>query len=231
MSDETTRPGWLPQALRWGIILLMPVVIVMTNVRIMLTDVFVVWEYNRPSFPPDILGQWTAEDRVTYGLLARDYLLNSASIDYLAYQVFPDGARYNQRELKHMADVKVVTQNALLVWKVVLAGVVAAAWVLIRTPATRPLGRSALMWGGGLVLIILTLLLGYIALSFNSFFTQFHNVFFEEGTWLFYIDDVLIRQFPLEFWFDIFVGIAVMSVVEALALIGLSAWLLPGRSR
>jgi integral membrane protein (TIGR01906 family) len=79
-----------------------------------------------------------------------------------------------------------------------------------------------------LVSVVVTLSLAaglglFILLSFSSFFTEFHHVFFEGNTWLFHQDDTLIRLFPTDFWFDAAVIIAGLTVVELL-LVGGGAW-------
>lgn len=215
-------PAWLAQTLRVLIIVAIPVALVMTNVRLMLTDFYVNYEYNKASFPPDIMGLWTTEDRLTYSKLALNYLLNDAGIEFLGEQVFPDGATYTGRELGHMLDVKIVVQWTLRAGYAALLIAVVGSLLLAWPPETRPIARSALMIGSGILLAILLALLAYIALNFNAFFTQFHNVFFAEGTWMFRLDDVLIRMFPLQFWSDIFTLIGGLSIVQALLILGLS---------
>jgi integral membrane protein (TIGR01906 family) len=237
---ETTLPSWLTSLLRIFIFILMPIVLVLTNVRVMLTPLYINWEYNLSDFPADPYG-FTKADRLKYSAVALDFLLNDAGIEFLGDQRFPEGVlapiesqadyipprdstyMYNDRELKHMDDVKKVVQGVLNVWAIGGIIWVASIALLAWQPATRPILRSGLLIGS---VITFTLLLGlglYIAVGFSTFFVQFHQVFFEGNSWIFLWSDTLIRLFPTKFWYDVFLWISVGTVVEAAA-IGAFAW-------
>lgn len=224
-------PNWLVNLLRITIAAALPVVLALTNVRLMLTPLYINWEYNLRDFPADPYG-FTREDRLKYSAIALDYLLNDAGIEFLGDLALPEdkianpdsGLRmYNDRELKHMLDVKIVVKGTMAVWVVssllLAAAVVALAW----QPETRPLLRSGLLAGSGITAGLLVGLGLFIGLGFDTFFVLFHRVFFEGDTWLFRWSDTLIRLFPEKFWFDVFVLIAGGALAEALA-IGAAAW-------
>ncbi len=233
-------PAWLSNLLRLLIIILMPLVLVLTNVRILLTPIYINWEYNLSDFPADLYG-FTKADRLKYSAIALDYLLNDAGIDFLGNQKFPEGQEappesrqyyiaprdptymYNDRELKHMSDVKGVVKGALNTWAVAgllwLAAVVIQAW----RPETRPFLRTGLIYGAIFTVVVLVLLGLYIAFGFDTFFVQFHQVFFTGNTWLFLWSDTLIRLFPEKFWYDVFLWIAGGTIVEAI-LLAVGAW-------
>jgi len=236
-----SMPTWLVLVCRILLVVLIPVVLTLTNVRLLMTPVFPNIEYNRSYFPPDSYG-FTKTDRLKWSKVAIDYLLNSAGIEFLGDLRFPEGQTappesciyyttrdctylYNDRELKHMVDVKKVTQGALWVWGI--TGVLA----LLAAGALFYFGeRSALRWGvlggAGITLIFYLGIVLYIAVNFNALFVQFHQVFFESGTWLFLFSDTLIRLFPVVFWRDAFIFIGGASIVEA-ALLGAWAWFRP----
>ena len=110
----------LPRILSWVVSLILPVALVLTAVRILLTPAFVVFEYNTPGFPADPYG-FTKQQRLHWANVALEYLLNSAGISFLGDLRFQDGQPlYNERELKHMSDVKNVVRKALYVWYVSL---------------------------------------------------------------------------------------------------------------
>lgn len=227
-------PAWLAHLLRLLILVLMPILLVLANVRLMLTPLYINWEYNLPDFPPDQFG-FSKEDRLGYSRIALDYLLNDAGIEFLGDQTLPDrlvanpdfsrryNEMYNDRELKHMLDVKIVVKGALAVWMIAgvvwLAAVAALAW----QPATRPLLVNGLITGAIITIAILVALGLYIAVGFNTFFVQFHQVFFEGESWMFRWSDTLIRLFPLKFWYDVFLWIAGLTLAEA-GLLGALAW-------
>ncbi|MCL4258252.1 MAG: DUF1461 domain-containing protein [Anaerolineales bacterium] len=119
--------------IRFLVPLLVPVVLLLTATRLLLTPLFVNIEYRMPGFPADPYGMTQAE-RLHYAPLALDYLMNDEDISFLGDQTFDDGTPlYNERELSHMYDVKVLTQQALQVWMGVLLALAAlgvAAWRL-----------------------------------------------------------------------------------------------------
>jgi integral membrane protein (TIGR01906 family) len=208
----------------WVVTLLVPVVLVLASVRLLLTPVFVTIEYNLPGFPPDLYG-FTKEDRLYWSNIARNYLLNDEGISFLADLRFPEGQItppascrymddctrfYNDRELKHMLDVRNVVQAALKVWYVslfVLVGLSVWAgfggwWQQFK----RGFGR-----GGWFTIGILTALITFVLLAFGFIFVLFHNVFFESGTWTFLYSDTLIRLFPERFWRDAFLAVGLLA--------------------
>lgn len=201
----------MKKVLRWLVAILVVLALVLTSVRLLLTPAFVYFEYHTPGFPEDDYGM-TREERLTYAPLALAYLLNDEDISFLAKQTFADGSPlYNERELSHMVDVKELTQQFLDVWVLVLValfGIGAAAWHFELPDQFR-------MWlglGGKLTVITIIVLLIFLALSFNALFTSFHRIFFEGDSWLFLFSDTLIRLFPLRFWRDVFIALAVLSL-------------------
>ena len=108
MEAPSAPPTWIGLA-KTGLQALIPIILVLTSVRLLLTDLFVRLEYNLPGFPVDRFG-FTRADRVHHASIALDYLLNDDGIEFLGDQRFEDGSPvYNARELSHMVDVKAVT--------------------------------------------------------------------------------------------------------------------------
>lgn len=225
MSENRAISGRLAAFVGWLVTLLVPVALVLTAVRALIFPAFLTFEYNMPGFPADPYG-FTLEDRLYWAGVTLDYLLNDAGIEFLADLRFSDGAAvYNERELRHMLDVKIALTNALTVWKAALAllallGVWAwfgGWWQVYRRSFGRG-GWLTVLFVGGIILIVL--------LSFGVFFVAFHNVFFEPGTWMFLWTDTLIRLFPERFWRDIFIYVGLIS-----AGLGLAAAFLGGALR
>lgn len=191
--------GYLVQAF---FTIAVPILLTLMSVRVVMTPLFLQIEYNRPGFPEDIYG-FTTDERLEYGQPAISYLLNGEDIDYLADQTFPNGAPlYNARELRHMEDVKVVTRAAyflLLYTGIAALGISALAWW--QKPLRRNL-RQGLMNGAILTLTTIAFIVAFALFAWDFFFTTFHNVFFESGTWRFAYSDTLIRLFPEQLWFD-----------------------------
>lgn len=196
----------------WLITLLTPVVLTLTAVRLLMTPLFLQIEYNLPAFPPDPYG-FTKEERLYWSGIALDYLLNEAGIEFLADLRFEDGSPvYNQRELRHMVDVKNVVQATLRVWYGLLILFAATAVLAWRSGYWLEF-RLAIQRGGIWTLILLGGILLFVLVGFGVFFVAFHNVFFEPGTWMFHWSDTLIRLFPERFWRDTFLFVGGLAML------------------
>ncbi|HSK89510.1 MAG TPA: TIGR01906 family membrane protein, partial [Anaerolineales bacterium] len=210
--------------LSWLVTLLIPFALIGLGLRTLLTPLFLQIEYNMPYFPPDEYG-FTREDRLKWAPYALDYLVNSEDISYLGDLEFEDGTPlYNERELSHMDDVKLVTQGALRVWYAALAlllllGVWAwfgGWWQEYRLGLRR----------GGWLMIGLAVTIGLIVVVgiavnpnvFWNFFAGFHALFFEGDSWIFLFSDTLIRLFPIRFWQDAFLWAAAIALAVGLGL-------------
>lgn len=199
------------------IIAIVPIVLLLSATRFLLTPLFVNLEYRTPGFPEDTYGMTQAE-RLHYAPLALNYLLNDEDVSYLGDQSFPDGTPlYNERELSHMVDVKELTQMVLKFWVLglaVLIAVGAAAW---RFGVWADF-QDWLSRGGQAAVIIVLVLMVFIGISFDTLFTEFHHIFFEGDSWLFLFSDTLIRLFPIRFWRDVFITLAGLTLLGGAAL-------------
>jgi integral membrane protein (TIGR01906 family) len=204
--------------LSYLISLLVPLALLGTALRLLLTPIYYTIEYNMPYFPADEYG-FTKDDRLRWAKPSVEYLVNSADISYLAHLQFDDGMPiYNGRELNHMADVKNVVQGALRAWYVSL-GILIAIAVLAWRQKWIPEYLIGLKRGGWWM-IYFAAGLGLIAGAgilinpdiFWGFFSAFHQIFFEGNSWLFYYSDTLIRLFPIRFWQDAFLWAAVLAL-------------------
>lgn len=210
MGQRSARV-WLDRVGRALLCLAVPVTLLLTSVRLLLTPAFVRLDYALPGFPADPFG-FSKPERIRGADVALEYLLNDEPIAFLGDLRFDDGSPvYNARELKHMEDVKGLVQKAMTVWLVSLAASLllplglgqltgeACAWGALRTAAR------------GTLVLMGVLLIG-IAASFSFLFVGFHRVFFEGDTWLFLYSDTLIRLFPERFWLTAFVAIGLGTV-------------------
>jgi integral membrane protein (TIGR01906 family) len=201
------------------IILALPPVLVLTSVRLVMTEVFLQIEYHRPGFPDDRFG-FTRDDRLHYAPYAVRYLHNDADISYLGQLAFPDGQPlFTDRELQHMEDVKEVTRSAFRTLTA-LAGILAlsALW-LARRPSSRRWLWRALSDGALLTIFLILGLLMLSLVAWQFFFDNFHTLFFEGDSWVFSTSDTLIRLFPQQFWFDAALSVGMLSLMGSLAIL------------
>ncbi|MBI1276975.1 MAG: TIGR01906 family membrane protein [Anaerolineaceae bacterium] len=215
----TAQASHAQSALQWltrlYITLAFPFLVVLIFVRLIMSPLYLQFEYNRPDFPADYYG-FTVQDRLTYAPSAIQYLLNGDDISFLADLRFPDGRdMYNTHELRHMRDVKNVTQYAFasaLIGSLITLLLVAYLW-----RSNRKALWSALLNGSRLTIGIILAIVIIAVTSWDTFFTTFHQLFFAGGTWQFEYSDTLIRLFPEQFWFDASLIIGGATLLVALA--------------
>ncbi len=211
--DATSQPGWLTAA-RVFLQVLIPVILVLTSVRLLMTGTFVRFNYALPGFPRDLYG-FTQADRLLHAPIALEYLLNEAGIEFLGDQQFEDGTPvYNAPELGHMVDVKQVTRAALNVWRLGLVAVLATSVLLWRVAGSQYLWET-LHGGAKLTALVMVILIVGLIVGFSVLFVAFHEVFFDPDTWTFLFSDTLIRLFPERFWQVAFGTVGVATLVQA----------------
>ena len=198
--------------------LLIPIALIGTALRILLTPIYFNIEYRMPYFPADEYGM-TQQERLHWAPFAVKYLVNNSDISYLGDLKFEDEtALFNERELKHMTDVKNVVLGALRVWVISLVILLILAILAYRQKWIPDYING--LRRGGIWMIGLAVSIGLIAgvsIAANpdifwEFFTLFHKIFFTGDSWLFYYSDTLIRLFPIRFWQDAFLWAAVLAM-------------------
>lgn len=198
--------------------LFVPFILIMTAIRLLITPLFLKLEYNLPNFPPDPYG-FTTEERLKWGGLSMDYLVNAEPDSYLATLKFEDGTSlYNERELSHMLDVRVLVKSTLIAWNALIILTVSLGLTAKKFGYLKEYWK-AIAWGGWLTLGLIFLVILSTFIDFSALFTAFHGLFFEGDTWLFYDSDTLIRLYPLKFWSDAFIYMGILTVLGALACI------------
>lgn len=187
----------------------------MGSIRILLNPFFLDYEYNQPGFPADEFG-FTTADRLKWGKLSLIYLTNNESDDYLGTLKFDNGSPlYNERELSHMLDVRLLVKAALKAWYGVILFLIVMMLFYWRTQRMRQYWK-AVSYGGWLTLGLILLVIAGVFINFNQLFAGFHAIFFEGDTWLFFTNDTLIRLFPEKLWSDAFIYMGIFTLAEAL---------------
>ena len=199
-----------------------PPVLVVNALRVLATESFTRWEVDR--LEPDRYGL-TDTRREALALLGLESIRpGSRGIELLENQRLSDGAAaFDERELSHMRDVRSVFGNALRVQLAVVIALVLLAVALARTRLRAVVPRGALI-GALATLAVAVLAVPVIVLGFDTFFTRFHEMFFEGDSWEFADTDTLIRVYPEAFWVDVSRIAAALTVVQAAVLAGLSWW-------
>ena len=203
------------------LVLLFPLFSITCAIRVVLTPLYVNFEYNRPNFPVDSYG-FTTADRLQWGQFSIDYLLGNVSVNDFNSQTLPDGTPlFNTRETSHMLDVRILTQVVLKIWLGLCIFFGAALILSVLGKWTQDF-LIGLRNGAFLTIALIAAILAAVWMDFDLLFTRFHQLFFTGDTWLFYLSDTLIRLFPLVFWQDLFIFIGACTLLFCLIPILLS---------
>ncbi|MCL4395960.1 MAG: TIGR01906 family membrane protein [Chloroflexi bacterium] len=216
-------PRWLANVLMAILVVLMPPFIVLSNLYLFLTPQYLDFEYGKSDFPKadrfdDQVRRYNAAQSIEY---------ERGNINFEAFQGL---GVYNEREINHMVDVRVLIAQVTvfhamdgLLLLVILATLASSA-------VTRALAARGLFVGGLLTIALFGAIGFFAATGFDTFFTDFHHVFFSGDTWLFNYSDSLIQFYPVRFWFDTALYLAGLTIVEAL-IAGAVGWVWEKRLR
>jgi len=132
---------------------------------------------------------------------------------------------FDQADILHMKDVKGlvwVDYRLLLAAAIYTLVYIAASFVLNRRNGRHDLALGA-EWGGGVTVALLCFLGMFAVISFNWFFTTFHEIFFPQGNWQFDEGDHMITLFPYGFWSDVtlLVGLVTLGLAVVVGGLGL----------
>ncbi|NTU75554.1 MAG: TIGR01906 family membrane protein [Anaerolineaceae bacterium] len=212
----------LSKITRIFVIILVPFFLIMTAVRLMISPLFVEFEYKAPGFPADEYG-FTQEERLKWAKISVDYLLNNQGIEFLGNQMLDSKTPlYNERELSHMLDVKNLIQAMIVAWYAIGAILILlGVWAHFKKWAKD--FWSGISVGGLATLILLGVAFVAILTAFDWLFTEFHHLFFTGDTWLFYYTDTLIRLFPMRLWQDAFIFVGILSAIFGLLFLTLGS--------
>ncbi len=191
-----------------SVIIVIPCFLALTTLFLLISPWFLRFQYARPDMPPSV--RFSADERQTFAEAAAHYLVSSKQIDYLADLRDDEGLPlFNERELTHMVDVKVLVGRAARLDIVLGLLLAASLTILISQPQSRRRIPFYLVVASVVAPALGITALIVVPLQFRWFLVEFHHVFFVGDSWLFPRSDTLIQLFPEQFWFD-----------------GLQAWLL-----
>jgi integral membrane protein (TIGR01906 family) len=207
--------------------LVVPGLIIVSGIRLLAHPALVRAEYRRSGFPVDSYGFTTAE-RVRLGLVGLHSVLpGGRGIALLRAARLPDGKpAFGPREIRHMTDVRTWIGRFWWFQYGALAVIALAGVLLLPRWLTRPLFPRGLRWGAVLTLVVAAALGAVMAVSWNTFFVDFHRLFFADDTWRFDDSTTLRRLYPDRLWVDVGIAAAAFTVAVALALLGVTTlWL------
>lgn len=205
-------------ALRWVLVISIPFFLLLGNLYLFLSPCFIDYEYSKGGWP--LPPRYDDRERREVAKAILYYLRSPQEISYLGELADEEGSLFNQRELVHLVDVKVLARRALLlhgVWSLLIVGTVV---ILFFYPEGREALPGSLLQGSLLTFLIFGLLGLFAAAGFDAFFVGFHRTLFEGDSWIFNRSDTLIQLFPLPFWFDAAITWVGLTLGEAVILGG-----------
>lgn len=111
----------------------------------------------------------------------------------------PDRYAITSDQLEHLDDVYRIAQN--LRYPIFGAVIIAIFLLLVGSRMFGPSVIARSLKISGIITVAFIAALGIFALiSFNGFFSAFHSVFFDDGSWTFPADSLLITALPEDFW-------------------------------
>ncbi|NLG51483.1 MAG: TIGR01906 family membrane protein [Chloroflexi bacterium] len=204
-------PGWLLSISRTVLVLAMPLVLLFSPLYLFATPGFVRHEYSLRDFPPS--ERFAPEERLRISDTILHYLRNKATLADMSEETTDSGEiALLPSEVQHLVDVKVVMDGIFAAHAVAVGLGLVAALLLWFSPRRHWL-PTALRQGVWLMGGIIAFILVFSFIDFDVFFTRFHQIFFQPGTWVFYETDTLIQLYPLPFWMDAVWKIGVTTLV------------------
>jgi integral membrane protein (TIGR01906 family) len=215
----------LARASAAALILALPWFLALTFLLPLVSPAFLRLQYARPDVPPSI--RFSPEERQAFAEASAYYLLSGEDIDYLENLRTGDGSPlFNERELTHMVDVKVLLGKAIKLDLMLGLVIAASLGFLLSRKETRDRAPRYLFIAALVGPALAALALIVVPLQFQWFFVEFHHVFFEGETWLFPRSDTLIQLFPEMFWFNALQAWLLLTITASAALaIGAYLWM------
>ncbi len=204
-------------ALSVAVTLVVPFILVVNCVRMATDEQFVRTVYDYGWVPEDRFGL-TEQQRERLALLGLRSIEPSTAegVDLLREARLPNGEpAFNAREVSHMQDVRTAVSRAYRFQIIALVAIAILAVLCAVLRTTRALIPVALARGAVLT-VVLAVAAGIAALvSYDTFETTFHWLFFEGESWRFAETDTLRRLYPDRFWLDVAVAIGIVAMIQA----------------
>ena len=197
------------------VILAIPLLLFSINVSLLLNPFFLKWEYSKPDFPESKL--LTNRERTTLSRSVLAYIKDITDVSSLGNTKY-----FNEKEIKHLDDVRILTNKLFLVHRV--SGILLVYSVLF-TALTNKKNYDVFLYiflGCLATFVIGLLLLVLVQLDFDFLFIKFHEIIFPQGLWSFDPQDTLIQLYPERFWIDSAAVFLILVLAESFVLSAVS---------
>jgi integral membrane protein (TIGR01906 family) len=218
---------WARGLLSVAFVLLLPLLIIGTSLRTVVTD----RDFMLKGFRDNQVARTTGLDDAQLQRIADAFVTYFQSPPgQIQLQVSAFGQTrplFNDKEVQHMEDVQALIQWFLRLQLLAAAVVVVRlAFALAVDRAAAPIGRE-LLWSTGLMIALVLLVALLSLLDFDALWTRFHQVAFRNDLWqLDPSHDYLIMLFPEPFWFTATIRMVTTVVLQTLFVAALGVALL-----
>ena len=183
--------------------LFFPFLLVFLCVRLAFTEFFVELNYRFGNLPPDQWGM-SYEERLSIAKLGLRSVLSDEGM-----QEFINSGLFREKEIKHMQDVKELLS---VVFKALYLG--GPLWLILffSLKDKRKMGLTLLL-GATLTEVLAIFVLVFSLLNYNLLFEGFHNLFFDPYSWRFFDEDMLLRVYPMKFWYNATLWVSIFALI------------------
>jgi len=144
---------------------------------------------------------------VTNSSVSKEELLRAADAGLRFVSGGPDNmprgddyrTSFDAEAISHMYDVRAVFTSVRILAMILAAVILVLGSVLVNRAQYKALGQ-ALSWAATLTLVLVLALTVFGWLNFDALFILMHQILFEEGTWSFQYNSLLITTYPFDFW-------------------------------
>lgn len=196
------------------LILFYPLLLTLLTARLAFTEKFVEFLYARVDLPPDPMPY---ELRLSIAKMGLRAVLSEKGMEE-----FKSSGLFNEREVRHMKDVKKLLD---VFFGLLYLGL--PLWIvgLLSLKRAKDMGK-VLLFGAMVFEAFVIFVVVASVLNYEWLFEAFHNLFFDPYSWRFRDEDMLIRVYPMDFWFKatIYSALVAFCINLTLQAFGLYLW-------
>lgn len=171
------------------LIILFPTLLTLFCVRVAFTESFVEFVYSKTELPPDPMPYQQRLNIAKLGL--------RSVISHKGMEEFKNSGLFNQREIRHMEDVKRLLK---VFFTILYIGIPILLLGLFKLKKPKEIGQ--VFFFGALLLEAFALFVLLVSLiNYDWLFIAFHELFFDPYSWRFFDEDMLLRVYPMDFWY------------------------------
>lgn len=171
------------------LIVFFPLFLTLLCVRGAFTEKYVEFVYSRTNLPPDSMSY---QLRLSIAKLGLRSVLSDKGMEE-----FKKSGLFNQREIKHMEDVKRLLS---FFFSFLYMGLPFFLLGLLWLRSLKEVGK-VLFFGSLLFYLFAFFVLLVSLIDYEWIFVAFHNLFFDPYSWRFFDEDMLLRVYPMDFWY------------------------------